>query len=843
MSKVFLCYSSEDKFLVNFVAKKLGRARVLFDEMSFQPGQDFRNEIRKNLDSSTHFIFFASENSISSLWCKFEWKQAELNSIMGKLINSLCIIIDSSVTFNELPLWLTKIKAIYQTRSAQIVRDIQHLVLSSLSPLIQKPFIGRETILEDFSKTLSDFQQPCKKVFIISGLEGIGRKTYLEKACREYLGINLGPFFTFDNARDLIDIYLWALDETKDIVERIDFSKEIEQFNQLTIERKIDETINRLSQLANIRCIPCIIDTGGILDEDGEYKSDFKAIINNFTKTDEDKYISFIHRRTPKFENLEYSEKVLYQKVNQLEDHSTITLLTQLLRSYNLPYDKQKLNSIVNFLGGYPPCVYFAVNFIRDYGIDVLVNNKEYLVDFKAKRFTEFLKKLSLTDEEWLLIRYLASEESVPFSALSLAVNIDETSLSSILKKLIDNCLIVPIDESYYMAKPIKDAVYRVKIFLDKEFYQELSKKLEANYWTGESASPTLEIVDATLHAIARSGSLNLRPFQDLVRPSILQRLSSEFYHKKDFENALEYAKRTIAVDNKKKEAYEIQFKALVQLEQYDLAEQVLYEIEKRQFYKYYYLKGFMLRKQCKYSDAIKAFENALASGDRHYSVYRDYADCLYRVDRLEDAIEQIKVVLKRDTENKFVLDLVIRIFLDLNKIDEASKWLTFLEKVDYEERFIHHRKATFYARSDRLKDALNEAELACKTNYSPFEAFAQKIDILIDIGNYDEARKGLTEIENRFSTHRKDIRLGLQCKLFIKEENWREAFSVWNIITNKEIRVVKQLYRRIHELKSVDRSISLSERQKSIEEIEKLKKEFGDIDKSFLIIPDEDIV
>ena len=156
MTKVFLSYSSEDKEYVKIAAKKLGRARIVFDEMTFEPGSDFRDEIYRRLDEATHFVFFASGKSLASTWCRFELREAELKKIHGKLSGALCIIIDPAISFNNLPRWLQSTKATLQTRPSQAGRDIQHLVFSTLAPLQQKPFVGREGLLQEFSQTITD---------------------------------------------------------------------------------------------------------------------------------------------------------------------------------------------------------------------------------------------------------------------------------------------------------------------------------------------------------------------------------------------------------------------------------------------------------------------------------------------------------------------------------------------------------------------------------------------------------------------------------------------------------------------------------------------------------------
>jgi hypothetical protein len=67
MKKAFLCHSSADKIYVEQVARKLGRARVIYDVISFVVGKDFRSEILRHLDQAAMFVFFASKKSLLRL--------------------------------------------------------------------------------------------------------------------------------------------------------------------------------------------------------------------------------------------------------------------------------------------------------------------------------------------------------------------------------------------------------------------------------------------------------------------------------------------------------------------------------------------------------------------------------------------------------------------------------------------------------------------------------------------------------------------------------------------------------------------------------------------------------
>ena len=85
MGKAFLCHSSSDKEFVRIAARNLGRAKVVFDEMTFEPGQDFRDQILKGLDAAGLFVFFISRASLASIWCQFEADEAQYRQISEKM--------------------------------------------------------------------------------------------------------------------------------------------------------------------------------------------------------------------------------------------------------------------------------------------------------------------------------------------------------------------------------------------------------------------------------------------------------------------------------------------------------------------------------------------------------------------------------------------------------------------------------------------------------------------------------------------------------------------------------------------------------------------------------------
>ena len=110
-----------------------------------------------------------------------------------------------------------------------------------------------------------------------------------------------------------------------------------------------------------------------------------------------------------------------------------------------------------------------------------------------------------------------------------------------------------------------------------------------------------------------------------------------------------------------------------------------------------------MLRRRSMHKDACHAFESALRTGDKANAVYRDYADSLYRLGNFEKAEAMVKVVLDRDPENIFILDLLARVYLDCGQYNDAEDVIRLLDRYDIEKRFVYHRKAALLSQKGAL--------------------------------------------------------------------------------------------------------------------------------------------
>ncbi len=411
-------------------------------------------------------------------------------------------------------------------------------------------------------------------------------------------------------------------------------------------------------------------------------------------------------------------------------------LLQQLLKKMGVSVTGVQIAELLDYLGGYPPATYLAATHAKMYGMDLLMADKSILVDFQAKRFTGLIAKITLEPAQWQILQYLMLEQAVPLSVVAMAADMTPTEVAPLLRQLIERSLVTVSDDNYGLASPIRNAVERIKGLLPTETYSKICRNLTDTFWLGDTPAPTIEIVDATLHAAARGGTRTLEPYSDLLRASTLHRLGKESYNNGEYEVAFEYLKRGEAISRPNQDLDELIFKCLVRLENWSEVEAKLEELKDRGSRNYHYLKGFMFRLRRKFQEAVECFKTAENLGQRSLALARDYADCLHRIGRDSDAMTRIEAARVRDPANIYVLDLYIRICVATARSVEAEKALTELERYDVDRRFYHHRHATVLAAKGLWEDALREAKAAIETGRGTFEAHAEYVDILIDWPN-----------------------------------------------------------------------------------------------------------
>ena len=184
MAKAFLSHSSYDKDFVREVANRLGRQHCVFDERTFATGEEFKEEIERALDDSYVFVFFVSKASLDSVWVRFELKEAWYHSLQGTLKKSLVYVLDDGITIDDLPDWMRRFRVRWNLSVEMVFDDIRQQLHELSSEEIRSIFIGRFEESAEFQRVLLSYDDP-QRVFFVTGLPGIGRRSLIKKVARD----------------------------------------------------------------------------------------------------------------------------------------------------------------------------------------------------------------------------------------------------------------------------------------------------------------------------------------------------------------------------------------------------------------------------------------------------------------------------------------------------------------------------------------------------------------------------------------------------------------------------------------------------------------------------------
>lgn len=833
MPRAFLSHSSIDKPYVGVVARRLGRGRVLFDVQNFEPGQDFRDAIRQGLDQSALFVLFASAESLKSTWVQFEINEAESRRLAGKLRSVLVFIIDPKIGVRDLPEWMQRGRVIVQPKPTQAARIILSQLIYQTGEEQQSLFVGREGLMQEIAKGLVPSSgQRVPQVVIASGLEGVGRRTVIRRAFRDNLSLDFGPMITLEETDGLDRLYVQLLDETMEINSRKDLALAVKEFAAADAGSRATLISTEIEKIARDNVATVVIDEGtAFVDADGVLRPETVKLFERLGENKVEPYLLIVQRRRPQLSSGSFGHcKVASFQVGPLSLDSTRRLLIQSLKNAHIDEPSpDEADELAPYLGGYPPAVSLAVGFAKTYGLPILLADKSILVDFKVRTFARVIQRLGLSPSEQTVARVLGYETYLSVDVIATMTSIGSEEVAKILRGLIDQSMVIHTDGRYSLASPLRDTIFRAYGFISPEEFARMAQTLRAKYWADPNQIPSLDAIDATIYSLARGGHSELSEFADITLPSTLMKVANEAYNERQWQVAKDFAERAMSADGSSDRAITIFSKSLVRLahegrEDWSKAEQAVRNAEGRRVRGNQYLRGFLEWKRGNFEAAVRAYQLAERLGDHSVGVYRDRAYCLFRMGRLKEAEDAIRVALDRYPRNNYVVDLAAEIAIRRGNFKQAEELMKDLKDTDVMENY-YHRSATLKAARKEFQAALVDAELAIERKPPLHEILAQHVDILIELGRFDDAKARLEELSQKFKgRNTKDAQLGLQCKLSLRQSDWREAEAHYMHLNAKDLPVHLGLRREILRQKSQDPRISAEDRDQAMEEMNNLE-------------------
>lgn len=686
--KAFLSHASADKnSYVSIVAARLSAEDIVYDEVSFESGEQTLREIIRGLDESTVFCLFISNKSLDSDWVQQEVDGAEVRLKSGSLKYIYPIVIDRSVVHNDprIPQWLRENYNLrLVSRPVIAARRIQQKLRQASwakHPKMKEResvFIGRNTQIESFERRFDDYRQPKPVLSVVGGPSSIGRRTLILKALQKLAIVGPSkdfPILHLDRHASIEDFILRLLDLGASEPSYADFN-----LTERTLDEKIVISVGLLKDLITFKERVIFLDEGCLVTFERTLSPWFAAIVNNVELAG--RPLMFIASRWAlnpgSARNL--SPVVFSCSLGELDPSERRRLFARLLEIEEITLSSKDFETFADLLHGFPDEVFFAVDLVARFGVKGALDRSHEIVEFNGEKASMLLHPFQENEAALNVIRLLAQSEV--FSVEFLCQVFKEDQLVPIIADLVSEhvCEIIGAEGEFVkLLDSVRDYVKRNDLSLAPELLKAVNTAVEDDIrrgkWDNYDSSRVAFLVK---NALANGQDLEPR----LLIPSHILRAIKELYYDR---GSLRRA---------------VQLADVLLVKEQNLAPQLVQDVR-------YYLCLVLARLR----DPRVLEEAQRIHGDEHHFILGYY----YRlVGRQRDAIERLTRVITGAFVGVRAKRELVEVLLQMEQYDEARD----LSRKNYEENRTNQFHIQAYFRALVLgsnpEQHLAQLELLC---------------------------------------------------------------------------------------------------------------------------------
>lgn len=790
LAKAFLSHHSADKEIVRPIANNLTRLQCYFDEQSFESGVEFDESIRICLEQAQIFVLILGRETLGREYVQKEIALAKELYENNRIENILTFIIADDVQLSDIPGWIKKIKYIISEDTEYITRTIQSKI-DSINKTQGSMIIGRDIDLSEFEGMALDGTKK-NNIYFVSGLDGIGRKTFSEHILKTKLSLHTalsieviggdGPIEIAFNIRDRYYI------ESKE-KEKILYNNS----SKLTLENKIPFLIETLKHSHNINEAIIFYDKGGIFNIDGSIDEDIISMFEGISK-EKNLPVFIVTRRSPSLEL-----KFKSQHLRPLSASASTILLKQLTPSVSIP--SEDLENIVNRVAGYPPSIQYAASLIERYGVSQGILEK---IKNSFDICSSFLKDAQLCDEEKDILSLLSRYCPLSIAMIAAFIDYEESKVFSFISNLIDNSILEIVDGNFYeISKPLE---YNISKLLTTKISDIDHKKMEkVLHDVLEKCGDDIKLRILFERLLTRAKLFSNTPYDNANMFSFASDIlfmAQAAYNDMNYKKAIEYAKIAISELPKKSEGYEVLVKSFVREDEFENAKDYIRRYKKiGKPHSIHFLEGFLKRYDNDFNSAINSYKLALENGYRGASIHRELAQCYILASDNEKALLHAKKAYQINESNIFILDIYANTLSRNGKTKEARSIIDRMLSIQ-ETDFTLLRASIFEFTQENYKKSYELVYKAINiAKKLTFELCFQAAICCIECEEIDSARTSYDYIQKTFKNKRKEMQNALLMRIYISEDNKDAAALIYNEIQCSKypgvINIIKNLSAR----------------------------------------------
>ncbi|SMP24484.1 toll/interleukin-1 receptor domain-containing protein [Chryseobacterium profundimaris] len=663
MNRAFLSHSSKQKDLIKKIANNLGKASCVFDEFEFEAGMPIFEEIKKGIGQSDIFVLFISDDALNSFWVKQEI--IEIKNLIDDGLDKqfFPILIDKSLNISadiRIPNWLKKYLLNPLTEHFLITKKIQQRlrdVALDKNPLFKakaKLFIGRQDQFDLFESKIYNVLGTKPKSIIVSGLEGIGRRTFLKKAFvrDERIKDFYDPIYITLDTKDSIEDFILKLQDYKG-----DNSNDyLEQLSQIEYFEKVNEAKQLLIRIKNNNEFVFIIDSGCIIKPTKQIADWYLEIINDpefenlFT-------INIISRFRPSNDIIRNNKNILHFNITNLSDNDTEKLFVKYYSLLNIDLKKEQAEEILTLLNGIPSQVHYAVERIKDFGIIDTLKRKDEIIDYGETQVFYIVDNIRNKGKfAYDLLVLISSFDFISYDFIYSIVGKNDD-----VETLLENFYITGVfdlvganKEYIKVHYPIADYLTRSKAKIDPDYKKKLKNKIQ-KFIKNEDQILDFQDISQLLHNIKGAIISGYTLPDKYYIPSFVLKTIVELYYIENYNSVISLIDKVLESARRIDQDLVREFKYWLCL---SLARQknARFEIEVQEIEgaDYNYLYGFYFRIKKQLDNSENYLRGALSKNSSFQRAKRELVNVLLLKSKFNEAIEMAKSNYENQKLNAF---------------------------------------------------------------------------------------------------------------------------------------------------------------------------------------------
>lgn len=547
MNRAFLSHSSKQKGLVERVAQNLGKAQCVFDKYEFESGLPILDEIIKGLNSTELFVLFLSDEALNSDWVQKEILIAKDNLDYRRNNRIFPIVIDSSIsvsTDERIPKWMKEylLKPLTDPFiiSKKIKQRLREISIES-NPLYKEKeilFVGRNEVFDAFESSVYSLSETKPNSIIISGLDGIGRRTFLKTALRRTNKINqyYDPIYITLDTKDSIEDFIIKLQD----IDNENNSQYLTYLNDLSFEEKVKEAESILNKIQESNEFIFVIDSGCIIMPTKRVAEWFLEIIkkqkikNIFT-------LSVISRFRPSNELLKTNTDIIHFSLNTLSDKDTEKLFVKYSTLLDLDLDVKDAKQVLSVLNGVPAQVYYSIDYIKNYGVRDAVKNISEIIDFGETQVFYLIDIVKAKGQvAYDLLILLSNFEFISYDLIYSTVEKSD-EIDALLEEfyIIGVYDLVGANKEYLKVQyPIRDYISRSKVKLNQSHNEKLKDNIK-NFIKTMSDEKEFSDISELLFSVKGAILEGHKLPEKYYIPSFVLKTIVELYYKGNYKNVI----------------------------------------------------------------------------------------------------------------------------------------------------------------------------------------------------------------------------------------------------------------------------------------------------------------